>query len=92
MICLDHDLEKARNMKLPLYLCEQMSGLKINFEKSEILLLGGDDELALMYAEIFNCNIGCFPLMYLGVPISAGQLHVMYWIKLEEKLAKKLDV
>jgi hypothetical protein len=54
-----------------------MSGLKINFEKSEVLLLCGDDELALKYAEIFNCNIGCFPQKYLGVPISAGPLHMI---------------
>jgi hypothetical protein len=47
---LDHDFEKARNMKLLLYLYEQMSGLKINFEKSEVLLLACDDEGALIYA------------------------------------------
>jgi hypothetical protein len=28
----------------------------------------------------------------LGVPISAGRLRVIDWIKLEEKFAKKLDV
>jgi hypothetical protein len=41
-------------MKLLLYIFEQMSDLKINFEKSEILLLGGDDEVAIKYVEIFN--------------------------------------
>jgi hypothetical protein len=41
IICLEHNFEKARNMKLSLYtMFEQMSGLKINFNKSEILLLG----------------------------------------------------
>jgi hypothetical protein len=92
ILCLNHDFEKTRNMKLLLYLYEQMSGLKINFDKSEVLLLGGDDEVALTYAEIFNCNIGSFPLKYLGVPILVGRLHVIDWIKLEEKTAKKPDV
>jgi hypothetical protein len=64
ILCLDHDFEKARNMKLLLYLYEKMSWLKINFEKSEVM--GGDDEIALMYAEIFNCNIDSFPLTTLG--------------------------
>jgi hypothetical protein len=56
------------------------------------MLLGGDDEVALMYAEIFNCSVGIFPLKYLRVPISAARLHVTDWIKLEEKSAKKMDV
>jgi hypothetical protein len=36
IIFLDHDLEKALNMKLILCIFEQLSGLKINFHKSEI--------------------------------------------------------
>jgi hypothetical protein len=66
--------------------------LKINFDKSEVLLIGGDNDIFLQYAKIYNCNISLFPLKYLGVPISAGRLQVIDWIKLEEKVAKKLDV
>jgi hypothetical protein len=44
--CLENNIEKARNLKLVLYIYEQMSRLKINFEKSEVLMLGGDDNLA----------------------------------------------
>jgi hypothetical protein len=54
-----------------------MSRLKINFEKSEVLLVGGDNDLVISYAEIFNCQIRIFPIKYLGVPISAGRLHVV---------------
>jgi hypothetical protein len=72
IICLDHDLEKVRNMTLLLYIYEQISGLKINFEKSEVLLLGGDDEVELKYVDIFNCNTVSFTLEYLGVSISAS--------------------
>jgi hypothetical protein len=71
---------------------EQLSRLKINFDKSEVLLIGGDNDISLEYADIFNCNISLFPLKYLGVPISARRLHVIDWVKLEEKVAKKLDV
>jgi hypothetical protein len=38
-MCLDHDVGKARNLKLLLYMIEQLSGLKTNFYKSEILLM-----------------------------------------------------
>jgi hypothetical protein len=44
IICLKDGLENARNMKLLLYLYEVMSGLKINFTKSEVILINGDEE------------------------------------------------
>jgi hypothetical protein len=49
IMCLEHDMEKARNLKLLLY----------------ILLLGGDDNIVVTYAEIFNYQIGGFPLKYI---------------------------
>jgi hypothetical protein len=52
---MENDEEKARNIKLLLYMYEQMAGLKINFEKSEVLVVGGDNEIALSYAYLFNC-------------------------------------
>ena len=36
VLCFEHDIDKAVNIKLLLYLFELMSGLKINFENSEI--------------------------------------------------------
>jgi acyl CoA:acetate/3-ketoacid CoA transferase beta subunit len=33
ILCLDEEEDKARNVKLLLYMFEQMAGLKINFEK-----------------------------------------------------------
>jgi hypothetical protein len=76
-------------MKLLLYVFEQLSWLKITFDKSEVLLIGGDSEIALIYAEIFNCSIRLFPMKYLGVFISVGRLHVSDWSRLEEKSSKK---
>jgi hypothetical protein len=89
IICLKHDMIKARNMKLLLYLYEMMAGLKINFNKSEIVMINGDDDIALVYAEMFNCQIGYFPIKYLGVPASPGRLHVIDWLPLLEKKCKK---
>lgn len=90
ILCLDHNIEGARNMKLLLYLFQQMAGLKINFDKSEVFMIGGDDEIILEYVDIFNCGINEFPLKYLGVPISAGRLCVADWFKLEKNLQKGL--
>ena len=44
IIFMEHDLVKARNMKLVLCLFEQLSGLKINFNKSELFCFGRTKE------------------------------------------------
>jgi hypothetical protein len=69
-----------------------MSGLKINFEKSELFLVGGHNNIAQEYADVFNCQVGLFPINYIDVPVSPSRLKVADWLKLEEKHAKKLDV
>ena len=42
IIFLKHDLEGAMHMKLLLYLFEMLAGLKINFNKSEILMINDE--------------------------------------------------
>jgi hypothetical protein len=40
ILFMEHDVAKALNMKLILCIFEQLSGLKINFHKSEIFCFG----------------------------------------------------
>jgi hypothetical protein len=40
ILFMEHDLEKAQNLKLILSAFEQLSGLKINFHKSELFCFG----------------------------------------------------
>lgn len=40
ILFMDHDLEKAENLKVILCAFEQVSGLKINFHKSKIFYFG----------------------------------------------------
>jgi hypothetical protein len=91
-MCIENNVEKARNVKLLLFIYKLMSGLKIIVLKSEVLLIAGDNNLNLEYADIFICQIGMFLLRYLGVPIYARRLRVTDWAKLEEKPVKKLDI
>jgi hypothetical protein len=69
-----------------------MSGLKINFDKSKIILFAGDNTFDVQYADLFNYQMGLFLMNYLGVPNAPGRLHVIEWARLEEKYGKKLDV
>jgi hypothetical protein len=46
-----------------------MSGLKINYETSEVLLIQPDEEKFIFYADLFNCQTGTWPIKYLGTPV-----------------------
>jgi hypothetical protein len=83
-------LEGARNLKFILCLFESMSGLKINFHKSEIFCFGKAKEIDYLYADIFTCPIGCLPMKYLGVPIDNKKINKSLWVPTIEKLEKRL--
>ena len=42
---MEHDLEHAKELKLVLSAFEQLSGLKINFHKSELFCYGKDKDI-----------------------------------------------
>jgi hypothetical protein len=56
ILFLDHDLDQAKSMKLLLSVFEELSGLKINFHKSEIICYGAVKDFENQYTELFRCN------------------------------------
>lgn len=88
-MCIQDDKEQAAHLKLLLYLYENMSGLKINFAKSEVLMVSQEDAKSLEFSNMFNCAIGNWPIKYLGVPVSGslectwliGCLFVIFFLK-----------
>ena len=77
-------------MKLILCIFEQLSGLKINFHKSEIFCFGKAKEVEDQYRQIFGCESGSLPLKYLGVPIHYRKLRNAEWYPIECRFADKL--
>jgi hypothetical protein len=91
IISMDHDFVKATNLKLILTAFEQLSGLKINFHKSELFCFGEAQDEASLYAELFGCRLGSFPLSYLGIPVHHRRLKLAEWKLVEERLQKRLS-
>jgi hypothetical protein len=54
ILFMEHDLQKALNMKLILCIFEKLSGLKINFHKSEIFCFGMAVEVEDAYKILFG--------------------------------------
>jgi hypothetical protein len=62
-----------------------MSGLKINFSKSEVIMVSQDESRSLEFSNMFNCATGKWPIKYLGVPVAGSRLHVADWLPICEK-------
>src|SRR3954468_17744746 len=91
ILFMEHDLDKARNLKLLLSAFEQMSGLKINFHKSELFCFGEAVDAAADYADLFGCAHGQFPIKYLGIPIHYRRLTIAEWKHVEKMLQRRLN-
>jgi hypothetical protein len=68
-------LEVAINIKFILFLFEQMYGLKINFDKSEVFCFGEANDVKDLYANIFTSPISNLHMKYLRVPIDSKKLN-----------------
>jgi hypothetical protein len=79
------------NLKFLLLCFESMSGLRINFHKSEVMLLGTSPEEQQRISNILNCKLGTFPFTYLGLPIGDRALMASDWDPLGLKVVKWVD-
>jgi len=62
-----------------------MSGMKINFEKSEIFTIGLSEA-----ANQLGCKIGSFPMKYLGMPVRNYMVTKAQLSYVSEKTEKRL--
>jgi hypothetical protein len=89
IIFMKNDLEQATNMKLLLCAFEQLSGLKINFHKSEVFCYGEAKEIENCYINLFDCGLGQYPFRYVGIPMHHKKISNADWKVVEKKFEKK---
>ena len=88
---IDGSDQSILNLKLILYCFEWLSGLKINFHKSEVYVFGVDQPEKERMANMPNCKLGVWPMRYLGFPLSEHRLGNMAFAGLKEKMLRRLD-
>jgi hypothetical protein len=91
LILIEPSDEGIANLKLLLLCFENMSGLKINFDKSEVLTMGVSTPEQHRIAAMLNCKLGTFPMKYLGLPVSDRDLRVADWDFLPQKVGHRVD-
>jgi hypothetical protein len=87
---LENDLDKAANLKWLLVYFEQLSGTKINYNKSDLLVVGVDEDRANEFARIFCCKRSEFPIKYLGVPLHFAKLRREDLQPVIDKIVKRI--
>ena len=58
VILMDNDSQTLSNMKFLLYCFEWMTGLRINYHKSEVVTFGIDPGQQQQIANFMNCKVG----------------------------------
>lgn len=91
VIMIDGSEQSIINLKLILYCFEWLSGLKINYHKSEVFVFGVPQAEKERLANMLNCVLGDMPMKYLGIPISNKHLPISSFSFLTQKLHKRLD-
>lgn len=56
-------------LKFLLFCFEDMSRMKINYQKSEVYALGVTKDAEEEIANMLNCKVGRVPFSYLGLPM-----------------------
>ena len=91
VVSTGHSLEYAHSVKLLLTTFEQMSGLKVNFHKSELLCYGLTKEYEDHYSCIFRCGIGLMPFTNLKIPTTHRRLRNSEWQDVIDRFEKRLS-
>lgn len=91
LLFLEADPLVIENLKFLLLGFEEVSGLKINFDKSSMVPLKIPTTLASSLADQLGCSITSLPITYLGVPLHWKTLSVADWNPLINKIEKRLQ-
>ena len=83
-------MENTKAIKSILRTFELVSGLKINFAKSNFGAIGMPESWKQNEADFLNCNLLSIPFVYLGIPIGDNPRRCQLWDPIIKKCKKKL--
>jgi hypothetical protein len=91
ILFFDNDPMYARNLKWILTCFEMMSGMRINYQKSELVpIIITSVEETQSFAEVFGCPVGTFPIKYLGIHLHYSKLGMEDLQPLVDKIIKRI--
>ncbi|XP_057730401.1 uncharacterized protein LOC130945711 [Arachis stenosperma] len=91
LFCLPEE-ETVRNYKRLLRCFELMSGLSINFEKSNLIPVNCSQEWVSRMCQLLGCQEAALPVRYLGINLGANPRLVKTWKPVLDKVEEKLSL
>ena len=89
LIFCDADLDQILILNMVLIWFEAVSGLKINLGKSELVPLGGVQNIKLLL-NVLGCKQGTLPMKHLGLSLAAKFKDKTIWNLILEKMERRL--
>jgi hypothetical protein len=86
----DCEFVYLRNLRIVLSLFENISGMRINFNKSEFIPLILEEVVVHLIGHTLICCIGSLPFRYLGAPLHIEKLKREDVQPLVDKLVKRI--
>ena len=90
LLFCDAKVDQLLNVKAILLCFGAVSGLKVNFFKSELLDVHIPDFQLEYLADILGCKVGSFPCTYLGLPLCTGVVSPALWNTVIDRVDKRL--
>jgi zinc-binding in reverse transcriptase len=85
------ELQRIQNFKIILLTFQAISGLKINMDKSELIISRESESLTQQLSDVLGCKKGTFPIIYLGLPLSDKRLPKVAYLPLLKKISARLS-
>ncbi|XP_016168966.1 uncharacterized protein LOC107611571 [Arachis ipaensis] len=86
------ETETIANYKRLLRCFELMSGLSINFDKSNLIPVNCEQEWVEHVCGMLGCKQAALPIRYLGIPLGANPRLVKTWKPIIDKVKEKLSL
>ena len=80
----------VRSMRAVLLLFEEISGLKVNFNKSMLTGVNIYDTWLAEAASVMHCRRGFIPFVYLGLPIGGDSRKLSFWKPVVDSIMARL--
>jgi hypothetical protein len=90
LLFLEHDYMLACHLKWLMVYFEKLSGMKINYYKSDMTTINLDEDESANYARIFCCKLGSFPFKYIGVHLHYEKLRREDIQHIVDKIIKRI--
>jgi hypothetical protein len=91
ILLIENNESYARNLKWILTCFELMSGMRINFDKSELVPINIESEgVVNNWRDVPGCPVGAFPIKYLGIPLHYNKLSREDLQPLVNKIIKRI--